>query len=330
MFNIKQYQKDNSTLIKSLEISKLTLVSTHPSEINGGFGKMKVKFVLSIANMEFEIWNFIRVQFEQNVLIRWSIINVRKRYWKTEETLELEILWIASNTATVLTNNVYNDTASNIMKDLVDNYNTDYWFNILSYDTSSIPDTVWNIALDFSSYKSYKQAMEEVANTAGLFFFIDNDWKVYLQERDWFQTHTLKAAKDVDSVTIDEDSRELVNTLILKHGAGTTTYSDATSISTYWKREKYLDKSSELTNQATADSFWNNYIAKFKDKTKKISIIVNKEYNFFSIKPWHLINVRNLLYDIDELQVTKITYWLETCSIQLETFYSFSKEIFTS
>lgn len=328
MFNIKQFQKNNSTLIQSVPLKELTSISTYWSEINGWFWKIKIKFALSVINNDFEIWDIIHLQFKQNLLIVWSIINVKKMYEKNQETLELEITWLSGISATLLTNAIYTDTASNIMKDLIDNLNTDYWFSIFSYDSSSIPNTVWNLSLDFSSYKTYKSAMEAVAETAGLYFFIDNDGKVYLQEKNWFWSHNLEAKQNVSSIVIDEDSRELVNSLILQHWAWTTPYSDSTSISTYWKREKFLNLSSEITNQATADIYWANYITKYKDKSKKISITVNNEYNFFDIKPWDLITVRNILYNIVDLQASKVKYWLETCTIELETFYSFSKEIF--
>lgn len=330
MFNIKLYQKDWSTKISFLELDKLSSVWASSAEINGWYGSTKISFVLPISNTNFEIWNIIRLQFEKNLLFRWSIIEVKKVYWKRKQTIELKMIWLSWLAWTIQTNAIYTDTASNIMKDLIDNFNIEYGSNILSYDSLTIPDSVWNISLDFSKYTSYLNAMKEVAETSGLFMFIDNLWIIYLKERSNFDTHKLKTWKQINTLSVTEDWTDLVNKLILKYATWTKTYQDAPSQAQYTVREKYIDKSSELSNVATADIYWASYLSQYKDKIKKISIQVNNEYNFFEIKPWDLMTIRNINYDIAELQVVKVRYWLETCDIELEVFYSFAKEIFNN
>ena len=153
--------------------------------------------------------------------------------------------------------------------------------------------------------------------------------QVYFDEKANFTSYTLTVWDNIDELRIDEDSKELVNSLWLKYNWGTKEYIDATSQSIYWKREKYLDKSSELSNLTTADICWANYISQYKDNVKKVSIIVNNEFDFYWLKGWDLINVRNTWYIINNLQIAKVSYWLEKATIELERSYSFAKEVFT-
>lgn len=328
MYNIKVYERDSTTLKDTIQIEKLENISNFSSQVNWWFWTLNIWLAYSITDTSIEIWDIVKVQYKNDVIYNWSVLNNKKIYSSDQEIIQLNLIWYASLLTTLMTNSTYSDTASNIAKDLIDDFNVEYWHSLLSYDTSSIPSTVWTLDLDFSSYKTYFQALEAVAETAWLYFFVDLDWKVYLDEKANFTSHTLRIWEDVDTINIDEDWKELVNSLTLKYNWGTKTYSDATSQTTYWKREKYLDKSSELSNVTTADEYWANYISIYKDKVKKVSIIVNNEYNFFDIKWGDLINVRNLWYIINYLQVAKITYWLEKATIELEKSYSFAKEIF--
>ena len=328
MYNIKVYEKDWTTLKNTIEVEKLEKVSTFTSQVNWGFWTWNIWLAYKITNTDIAIWDIVKVQYKSDIIYIWSLLTNKKLYWKDKEIITLNLIWLWSLLSLFLTTAIYSAIASDIIKDLIDDFNIEYGSNILSYDAWSIPPTVWILDLDFSSYKSYFEAIEETANAAWLFFFIDLDWKVYLDEKANFNSHTLTVWDDIDELRIDEDSKELVNSLWLKYNWWTKEYTDATSQSTYWKREKYLDKSRELANLATADIYWANYIAQNKDEIKKVSIIVNNEYDYFSIKGWDLINVRNVWYIINNLQVAKITYWLERATIELERSYSFAKEVF--
>lgn len=330
MYNIKIYERNWTTLKDTIQIEKLANISGFSSQSNWWFSNISIQIAYKITDTSIEISDIVKIQYLQDIIFTWSVLSAKKIYWADSEKIEINAVWYSSLLTLFQTNATYSDTASNIVKDLINDFNTEYWSLILSYDSATIPDTVWTLALDFSSYKTYFEAITSVANASWLFFFIDLDWKVYFKAKSAYTSHTLTTWSDVDELIIEEDGKELVNYLVLKYNWWVATYQDATSISTYWKREKYLDKSSELSNVSTANEFWNNYILQNKDKIKKVSIVANKEYDFFTIKWCHLINVRNVWYIINNLQVAKITYWIERATIELEKSYSFAKEIFIS
>ena len=328
MYNIKVYEKDWTTFKSTIQIEKFESISNFTAQVDGWFWKLKIWLAYKITDTSIEVSDIVKVQYKSDIIYTWSVLNINKLYFPKKEVIELNLVWYSSLLSFLMTNSTYSDIASDIVKDLIDDFNIEYWSNILSYDSNSIPDSTWTLNIDFSWYSNYFKAIQDVAETAWLNFFVDLDWKVYLDEKANFDSHTLTVWDNIDSISINEDSVNLVNHLTLKHGAWTTTYSDATSITKYWKREEYIDKSNELTNQATADEYWANYIATYKDEIKKVSIIVNSEYNFFNIKWWDLINVRNIWYTINNLQVAKIMYGTNTAKIDLEISYSFAKEIF--
>ena len=78
---------------------------------------------------------------------------------------------------------------------------------------------------------------------------------------------------------IDEDALNIVNQLHLNYKTGTKTYSDATSISTYWLREKFISNT-RIADVTSADEFGNWYIADNKDPKKKIVMTINSEFAY--------------------------------------------------
>lgn len=330
MFNIKVYEKDWTTFINTIQIEKLENVSNYSCQINGGFSNISFGIVYEITNNDISIGNIIKIQYKADIIYIWSVLNLKKIYSSDKQTIQVDLIWIWSILTLNLDNQIYSDTASNIIKDLIWYFNAEYWSDILSYTSLTIPDTVWTINIDLSSYKNYFEAFTLIAETVWLYFFIDLDWVVSFKEKSNFTSHTLTIWLDINELIIEEDSKELVNSLILKYAWWTQTYNDWTSQTLYWKREKYIDKSSELWNLTTANAFGSSYLDQNKNIIKKVSINVNNKYNFLSIKWWDLINIRNIWYVLDNLQVSKITYWFETATIELEKSYSFAKEVFNS
>lgn len=331
MFNIKIFEKDGVTLKKTVEIRKLERFWQFYWKVNEWYSFLKISLALPVTDFSISISDFVEVNYKNNFslnkIYRWSVINIDKEYTNNSETLTINVMGISGLMSEILTNDTYTNTASNIIIDLANNFNTEYWFNIL--DTSEVETTVWNINIDFSWYKNYLQAMREVAEISWKSLFINLDGKVYFKDKLNFTKHFLTLWKDVDELKINEDGKELVNSLILAYNGWVKTYTDSASITDFWKRELYLSKTTELWNLATADIFWNNYIARYKDKIKKISLQVNNEYNYFDIKAGDIISLRNSLYEIKDLQVAKIQYWLERASIDLELSYSLANEIFS-
>jgi len=328
MYNIKIYNK-SLVYQNTLSLKKVVNISGFTSDINGWVWNMTLTLNLKITNTDFEVWDILEIYFESDHIYSWSIIDVQKLYWTNIETVSLIMIgygWLMSQ---VLKTETYSDIASNIAKDIIDDFNTEYWTAILSYDVNSIPTTVWAIDLTFTN-KNYLECLRELSDTVWLKFFIDIDGVVYFRDEALYSNHKLTTEKDVEQLNITEEWRWIKNTLILKNAVNEKTYTDAISISTYWIKEIYLDKSSELTTEATGDEYADTYLNDNADKKDKIQITVNNKYDYFTIKPWDTIKVRNTWYTINNLQIVKISYSYEKAILDLEKSYSFANEIFNN
>jgi len=328
MYNIKVYNK-SLVYQETISLKKVEDISNFSADINGAVWNMNLTLDLKITNTDFTIWDILKIYFKWTHIFTWSILDIKKTYWSTVENIDLIMVWYGWLMTRLLKTETYSDIASNIAKDIIDDFNTEYWTNILSYDVGSIPTTIWTIDLVYNN-KNYLECLRELSNTVWLKFYIDIDGKVYFRDKNAYINHKLTTKKDVDNLVITEEGREIVNTLILKYTWWTKTYTDAWSITTYWVKEKYLDKSSELVNVTTADEYGASYLVENADEKKKIEVIVNNKYDYFTIKCWDTLKVRNTGYAINNLQIVKIDYSYEKATLQLEKAYSFANEIFNN
>ena len=70
----------------------------------------------------------------------------------------------------------------------------------------------------------------------------------------------------------------------------------------------------------------NSYLAEKKDKKLKIRITVNSKYNIESLKPGDLASVRNFSYNIESLQIQRVTYNRNEATLDLEEYNSSQKK----
>lgn len=333
MYNIKVYQRNGTTLVESIEIEQLESISSFSSQVNGGFWNLTFSVNRKINSGNIEVWNIVEVFYKTKTVYIGGVYSINRIYNSKEEIIEIDLLWKSSFLTNLLcsTGSVFSwIAASTILNTLISDFNTEYGFSILSSTGASIPVTTNLLSLDFSNYVTYFDAIKKVCETEGLFWFIDNTGLVTAKQKSGFSTHTLYFWEEVSEVRIEEDGKEIINNIIVKYNGWTKAYPDAGSQSIYWKREKYIDKSTELNNVWTSDVFAASFLSIYKDKTKKISLVVNNKYDYFSIKGGDLITVKNTNYEIEWLQVAKITYTEEKASIELEKSYNFAKQIFTS
>lgn len=323
MYNIKHYSK-SKTLLQTIGTRKLSNISNFQAQSNGWFGELDITLDLRITNQDFDLSDIIEVYYKWNFIYSWYILDVEKLYWTEIETVTIVIVWYSSLLTDYIISENYNDLASNIVKDLIDKANIEYWYNIFSYDAISIPNTTWNININFDNI-NYLEALEELSEISWINFFVDLDWKVYFSNTR--NNHKLTLRKDVQDLDIVEEWRELVNSIILNYSWWTQSYEDTASINQYWKKQKYVSKQ-DIQDLQTADEFGLSYLTEKSIKQKKISIIVNNKYNYFDIKPDDTIRIRNSLYEIQNLRVKRIRYDYETARIELGKIYSFAKEIF--
>ena len=325
MYNIKHYSK-SKVFIQTIQTKKLVNISNFKSQVNWWFWDLYITLDLKITNEDFNISDLIEVYYKWDFIYSWYLLDVNKLYWPQTETVTLDIVWYASLLSQYVLNETYTDLASNIVKDIIDKANIEYWFNIFNYDITSIPDTVWNINIGFE-YETYLKALEEISEITWIDFFVDIDWKVYFTSTR--ENHILTLRKDVEELDITEEWRSIVNSIIVDYDWWVKTYTNPASITTFWLKQKHEIKR-DIKNETTADKYWESFLADNSNKINKTWIIVNNNYTYFNIKAWDTIRIRNSPFIIEDTQVKRIIYDYETARIELWKSYSFAKEIFNN
>lgn len=325
MYNIKHYSK-SKVFIQTIQTKKLVNISNFSSQANGWVWDLYITLDLKITNKYFNISDLIEVYYKWDFIYSWYLLDVNKLYWPKTETVTLDIVWYASLLSQYVLNQTYTDLASNIVKDIIDKANIEYWFNIFNYDITSIPDTVWNINIGFE-YETYFKALEEISEITWIDFFVDIDWKVYFTSTR--ENHILTLRKDVEELDITEEWRSIVNSIIVDYDWWVKTYTNPASITKFWLKQKYESKQ-DIKNETTADKYWESFLADNSNKINKTWIIVNNNYTYFNIKAWDTIRIRNSPFIIEDIEVKRIIYDYETARIELWKTYSFAKEIFSN
>jgi len=259
----------------------------------------------------------------------WVVETIGRTENSKWQQLTVSILWVCS----ILNDNLYkdswnlsfskSDTATNILKDIIDKFQTDYGAfgstenltnDIIRYTGSSIATTSETLNIEFSK-QNYLQAIKKVIESTNLYFYIWPDWVFYAKEKSWTPEHYLTFEKDLIEIKQNDTKKDLVNKLYLEREWGTVKiYQDTGNQTTYWIKEKFLSKT-DLKNEDTQDEFWINYINENARIVSQVQIQI-KATSW--IIPWETISTLNTTNPINNLQIVKISKWLEKDTLHLD------------
>lgn len=321
-YQIKVYDKTkvfkkviNELLIKS-EISFTAQINGWQWNINIVLDWLITDFIQSdiieIYSINWSLRTLIYVWFI------WEIQTNIKNFYET--TLIVYGLFSLFNN--ILYNVSWNYTANininsyTIIQNIISLMNTNYNYFTISWISSIIA----NYDLNHTNCLSLVNELQKINNN---YFYLDN-YNLKFTSKPITATHFFTIWLDIEELNIDDDTTELVNSLILKYGAWTNTYNDTTSINTYWKKEKYIENTS-LVNFQTADNYWNTYISENKNPKKKIRLVINRKFeNYEIIKPWDTCKILNTKLNLNNnLQINKLNYTKDKLVIELEGYDNF-------
>lgn len=328
MFNFRVYQKDG-TFKFTINPKDVKNEISFTANYNWWQGQLLLLLNYSFENSQIENSDFIQIYKWSVLVYTWVCQKIDRVITNNFQEINIPLLWlwvIPTYDMFFKTGIWYsfteNKDPSEIVKDMINWLNTNY--NWLSYDTNSIPLYWSNESFTFD-YTNCFVALNTIAERIGRKWFIDKDGKVYFKPKDLTTTYKLTVWKNIESIELSQDSENLINNIRLKYDSGVNAYFDNTSMSTYWRRVKYIDKASYTLAQA--NTYWNTFINENKDPKNKTIIILNNNFNLESIKVLENITVKNFWYIINNLQIVKYTYSVDKIVLELEEFDSFGKEL---
>lgn len=357
------YELDG-TFKDTLDTTKIMSDFVYSSNINWSQGEVNIEYNAPFSDNTVIKGDFLRVfvftdDFPDGINVYSGMINeIKRTYTKGIEKVAFTAIWLGSLLSFTYYQSAWSYAfskswnAHDIVKDVIDNFNTKYAWNWITYSTTSIEEKIETIDVDFNYTKSF-DALKLLSEINGFDFFIDGFGVVNFKSKtsplfwddtgDWLdsdeggiwveslqESYLLTVWKNVDSLEIIEDSERVINKYILQWKSWTLAPTeDATSQGVYWIRELKESKT-DIANSGTAQIYADAYIEKNKDHRRKFSVIVNNSFNIENLHPTDIISIRNTDYIINNCQIQKIDYSVDRIKLYVESFDNIGKEIFNT
>ena len=195
-----------------------------------------------------------------------------------------------------------------------------YW---LGFDTSPVRDYPSSISIESDNNTTLSLLQEILNQTSDYAFFIDADNK--LRFTPYENHHLLTYNDDCYNIDLSEDSTNYFNSITLKYDWWQVVWSNSSWVTKYGVNETIINES-DIKDSTTANLRLNSLL-KEKDIVRNYKVSVNSNYDYFSIKPWDILSVRNTEWIIENKQVKKVQYSKNTAEIILDSYQSLERFI---
>ena len=285
---------------------------TFSAWINWWQWQLQIQTDYPFADTSYKWWEFVKVWLFDEDHVQWKqiyfwyISKIQRKAEESREYTTFTCLWIGSLLKNIIyTNWSYSQTCYNMMKNILTFFQT-YYSWIVEW---SIANVITTTQARSRSNNNCFDCFDTIAKAIWYKWIVDWEWNLDLFLPSTRTKHIVHMSQEVLSITIDNTVEEVVNDYRLARSWWTiATYTDNTSITTYWRKMKY-ESNPNLNSATTQNQYWNAYIAENKDPKQSIKIVLNDEYPFEDIKPWDLVTVLNTdLTTLQSLVINRIDY----------------------
>lgn len=331
MLVVKVYDRTYTTLKETIKGTLLLWDISFSSNVNGWQGSVTLQINKEITNNDYTLWDIIKViKYDDNNktwvnLYMWYVTKIGRKQSTSQQYIELSCLGMASLlTEHDTTVNYWSLSVWEIVRNLIDSLNSQYGWNVLNYTLLTVPD--WpNMGIGSIDKGTMASSLTNLADAVGMKRYVDWNWTVYFLPKPATATHYLTNQKDLESIEIEEDMTEMVNSVYFIWPSSSASYSDAVSVATYWT--KYYTEEVKVDWNPAIDNYAQQYVNDRKDPKKETTLTVNRQYPIETIKPWDTVKVRNFEYPFDNIQIEKIQYTQDKITIYLDRYISFWEQI---
>jgi len=350
-FTVKIYDSIGTTLLKTVNPLTVKDPPAFASKINQGFGQCVVRLNLPFDDFDEGVsithMNIVRIYEIDTLnpggrLIYAGFISSYQPSIKGGiDVVEVNLLGLVSLLALSFFKNGSNFTVSKTgidlsqaIKDVIDHFNTVYSGSLIGYDGSgtTIDSVGSNIEYDFvklSWLDSVKKTFELIPD--GWYWTIDQNGQFYLKQTPSTPTHTFTIGKDVDEFSVRNNSENIINQVTFEYtGGAIVMVNDATSISAYGLREKYVTDS-EVQDAANATIAANKIKNAGKNTKIEVKLTVNNEYDTESIKvgeTCRITNYKGTTLFTENMLIIGVNYTMDNVVLEIGDYIdNFGEEI---
>ena len=290
--------------------------------MNWWLWQLQIQTDYAFADMSYKGGEYVKVWLYDDAHVNgkqiyyWYISKIQRKAEQSREYTTFTCLWVWSLLKNIIyTNGNYSKTCYTMMTDISTFFNN-YYSNVITVGTIA-NDITTSQAWTWSWNNCY-DCFDTIANAIWYHWTVDWEWHLDLFIPSTRTKHIVYMSKEVNSITVDNSIEEIVNNYYLARSGAQSTYTDATSQSTYGRKDKY-EMNSNLNSATTMNQYGNSYIANNKNPKQSIQIVLNDEYPYEDIKPWDKISVLNTdLTTLNDLVITKIQYKTDQCVITID------------
>jgi len=334
MIVVKVYNKTLSTLKETIEWDIILSDVAFSANVNWWQWELSLQLKKPITSTDYNVGDIIKIKkySEENKswydLYMWYVWSIGRVQTITSEYIELRCLWIASLCTENNTSLNYNNLpAWQLIRNILQTINTSQWWNVISFNTTTIPD--WPLMWSWSiSETDCASAITTIAQAIGQRWYIDWSGTAYLFDKPTTPTHFLTNKVDVENITINETIQDMVNSVYFRsqyNPSQNTSYTDTASVALYG--QKYARWPVPISWQTALDNYAIQFVNDNKDPRKESRIIVNIKYPLEILNPWDTVKVKNFEYSFDNIQIEKVQYSQDRCTLYLDKYNSFGKQI---
>ena len=311
MFNIKVYGR-NWTFIQTLNEKEISCNYSFSASVNSWFSSLSFEYY---GPFQLDHKQRIKIYKQWKAIYQWFITWLSVKADKSWKKQIIKCSWLLGLLAFI----PYQDWTLNI-NPWVFIRNLFYW---LGFDTSPVRDYPSSISIESDNNTTLSLLQEILNQTSDYAFFIDADNKVRFTPYE--NHHLLTYNDDCYNIDLSEDSTNYFNSITLKYDWWQVVWSDSDWISEYWVNELLVEESD--IKDATTANLRLASLLKEKDIIRNYKVSVNSNYDYFSIKPWDILSVRNTEWIIENKQVKKVNYRKDTAEIILDSYQSLERFI---
>ena len=285
--------------------------------------QLSIQTDYKFADTSYKWWEYVKVRLYDDNHVDWKqiyfwyISRIERKADESREYTTFTCLWVWSLLKSIIyTNWSYSQTCANMMKTIRTFFNW-YYANIIS--EWNISETVATTQNRTRNQNNCFDCFDTIAEAIWYKWTVDWEWNLDLFTPSTRTKHIVHLWEEVNSITVSNSVEELVNEYRLARNWWTIqTYTDATSISEFWRKMKY-ESNTSLNSATTQNEYWNAYIQQYKTPLQSIQLVLNSEYAYEDIKPWDLISVLNTdLTTLNDLIISKIQYKTDQATITIE------------
>ena len=186
------------------------------------------------------------------------------------------------------------------------------------FNTDSIQNYYTSLSLQSSGNTCLEFLKEILKNTSDYWLFVSPNNVIIFSPYE--KVHVLTYWKEVYWIEIIESSSEYYNKFRVNYNWWNIIAQNNEGIGKYW--ESYLVVSdTNIKNYQTAQARINSLFQEYAIK-KTIKVKVNSSFDYYNIKPWEVVTIRNIKWIIENKPVKQVQYSKDSAVLSLDSYSS--------